>query len=420
MEGGGKLREGSNKQRGLNIVRCCCGDTLFFFPYPVVLFSPRRRPISQHDTAYIVCSLHVLPRSLRYAQGWTEKVSGKMMSKAVYQSMKKDGILTPVFGWFDFGSSFDVGRQVKLEWNKGKLKPHPKIELVTFSIADDELLPCPVSTKNCRYSGKYHGVWNVTDHRAIPTVYTMPHGYRADPRLFGYVNPADPASPFKPKKMAHDIEFEVYDRTGNVLGMKLRYQTNWQVKPTDVYYPNLWQPTANSTLVANSGEDGMFMPVSWSDITFRVSNKTFDAIAAIIQDIMASVVVYQFVLPVFSILVIGYASVTLYIRGQIEKDRARIIEETRATDAVRASVMQTGAANMYPAAAAASSGEVVIGDPADAKIIADAMTLEEEDHAATIRAKFWDTSDTDRHFFSQDDGNHRGTSTVVVNVAPAS
>ena len=26
------------------------------------------------------------------------------------------------------------------------------------------------------------------------------------------------------------------------LGMKVRYQNNFQVKPTDVFYPNMWQP----------------------------------------------------------------------------------------------------------------------------------------------------------------------------------
>jgi hypothetical protein len=42
---------------------------------------------------------------------------------------------------------------------------------------------------------------------------------------------------------------EVFELKGIVLGMHLRYQMNFNVKPTDVYYPKLWQPAVGlSTL----------------------------------------------------------------------------------------------------------------------------------------------------------------------------
>ena len=102
------------------------------------------------------------------------------------------------------------------------------------------------------------------------------------------------------------------------MGMKMRYQMNFQVKPTDVYYPNLWQPAANSTLVTDSGVDGVYLPVSWSDISFRASKSVFNDIAYVMTELQGTVILIQFVMPVFSILVMSYAGVVLYIRIRIE------------------------------------------------------------------------------------------------------
>jgi|AntAceMinimDraft_5_1070358.scaffolds.fasta_scaffold07472_4 hypothetical protein len=89
--------------------------------------------------------------------GWTEQVGGKKLSSAVYASVEDGDISAPVEAWFDLGSGLDMGRKVSLVWNKKKVKAHKDIELLTYVIAEDEFLPCPVSTKNCRYSGRYHG-----------------------------------------------------------------------------------------------------------------------------------------------------------------------------------------------------------------------------------------------------------------------
>ena len=102
------------------------------------------------------------------------------------------------------------------------------------------------------------------------------------------------------------------------MGMKMRYQMNFQVKPTDVYYPNLWQPAANSTLVTDSGVDGVYLPASWSDISFRASKSVFNDIAYVMTELQGTVILIQFVMPVFSILVMSYAGVVLYIRIRIE------------------------------------------------------------------------------------------------------
>lgn len=222
------------------------------------------------------------------SSGWTEQVGGKRITNAVYQDVKKAGVNLQVEAWFDVGSSLDMGRKVKLEWKpvNGKVKAHKGIDLYKFHLAEDELLPCPVSTKNCRYSTKYHGSWNVSDHRTIPTVMTMPHGHRADRRMFGFINATDPNSPFKPDPDAHDIGWEVFKLTGNVMGMQLRYQNNFQVKATDTFFPKLWQPAANSSL-ASDPADGLYVPIVWTDVSFRVGDDVFAGIDAIIKDLTA-------------------------------------------------------------------------------------------------------------------------------------
>ena len=223
----------------------------------------------------------------------------------------------------------------------------------------------------------------------------------------------------------------MYDKTGNVIGMKLRVQRNWQVKPTDVYYPSLWQPAANSSLASNGGEDGIYVPVTWIDVSFRAPRKTLEKINAKIQVITSLMVMFYFGIPFVCLVVGGFAAVRLYIRGKIAKDRARIVDEIRSAEADRSPVAKTGASminvnsNVLPnqftsPTSSAAARDVVVGDPA-------ADVSEEEYRAATIRSKFWDTSAAAaaEEGDAEDDAEtgagptDRVISTVIVNVAPA-
>ena len=142
----------------------------------------------------------------------------------------------------------------------------------------------------------------------------MPHGHRADPRLWGYVNLADPDSPFKPNATAHEMEWDVLRLSGNVMGARIRYQNNYQVKPTDVFYPNVWQPDAASDLDARGVDDGAYVPIAWTDVSFRVPDSKINDIAAIISEAKGLVALYVVALPGFSFLFIAYAGVVLYVR----------------------------------------------------------------------------------------------------------
>jgi len=81
--------------------------------------------------------------------------------------------------------------------------------------------------------------------------------------------------------------WEILKETGNVLGMTLRYQINFQIKPTDVYYPNLWQPT--EPLTNTSREDGMFQPITHLEVSWRVSKSIIAEVAATIASIIGRV-----------------------------------------------------------------------------------------------------------------------------------
>ena len=276
-----------------------------------------------------------------YAYGGGEnrqRVRGKMISRAVYPGVRDEGLETKTaIAWFDFGSSLDLGRSVRLEYAGAYDKPHEDVKLRTFALAREELEPCPIRADACAFSPTarapgYHGAWDVSEHRAIPTVVTMPHGHRADPRLFGYVDAADPASsPFAPNATAHEMEWDVFETTGNVLGMRLRYQNNFQVKPTDVFYPNLWQPGPGSALDGRDvPDDGIYLPIAWVDVSYRVPRSKILDIAGAVAEARGLFITYTLGLPASSLVFIVYACVNLHVRRKIAKGRERVEDQIRA------------------------------------------------------------------------------------------
>ena len=98
------------------------------------------------------------------------------------------------------------------------------------------------------------------------------------------------------------------------MGARIRYQNNYQVKPTDVFYPNVWQPDAASDLDARGVDDGAYVPIAWTDVSFRVPDSKINDIAAIISEAKGLVALYVVALPGFSFLFIAYAGVVLYVR----------------------------------------------------------------------------------------------------------
>ena len=270
--------------------------------------------------------------------GWNETVRGKHATRAVYPSIERDGLGGSATAWFDFGNSLDMGRAVDLEYAGRYHLPHESVKLHVFRVARDALLPCPTSTRACRFGSRFHGAWDVSEHRDIPTVTTMPHGHRADPRLWGYVNLADPDSPFKPNATAHEMEWDVLRLSGNVMGARIRYQNNYQVKPTDVFYPNVWQPDAASDLDARGVDDGAYVPIAWTDVSFRVPDSKINDIAAIISEAKGLVALYVVALPGFSFLFIAYAGVVLYVRRGVARGVKKIEDEHATRDAAKKDV----------------------------------------------------------------------------------
>ena len=193
-------------------------------------------------------------RGTRYAQerNHVRARFGKYAAR-VYSDVKNRGAKNEpeVSAWFDFGSSLDFGRAVRLEHEGSSWFAHEEVELHTFRVARETLTPCPVSLRNCAFHSNAHGAFNVSAHRSIPTIVTMPHGFDADPRLWGFLDTRAPANssanPFAPRAEKHQMEWDVFELSGDVLGMRLRYQNNFLVSPTDVFYPDLWTPPRRRT-----------------------------------------------------------------------------------------------------------------------------------------------------------------------------
>lgn len=264
----------------------------------------------------------------------TEAVRGKYAARAVYRSVKdKTAEGNPdVLAWFDFGSSLDFGRAVKLEFEGSTWFAHEEVELHKFRVSRDALLPCPVSTTNCVYNSDAYGGFNVTSHRSIPTVTTMPHGLDTDPRLWGFVDPLEPVNstrnPFKPDANKHQIEWDVFEMSGDVLGMRLRYQNNFLVSPTDIFYPNLWKPSSDSN--AFDASRGTYIPIAWCDVSWAAPQSAIDDIAAIIKEATGLTIVYMIGLPGASFIFVVYHSCALYIKRRVARGQKQVRDEINA------------------------------------------------------------------------------------------
>jgi len=263
-----------------------------------------------------------------------EPVSGKYAARAVYSDVKNRGAKNEpeVLAWFDFGSSLDFGRAVRLEHEGSSRFAHEEVELHTFRVARETLTPCPVSPQNCAFHSNAHGAFNVSAHRSIPTVVTMPHGFDADPRLWGFLDTRAPANssanPFAPRAEQHQMEWDVFELSGDVLGMRLRYQNNFLVSPTDVFYPDLWTPPAEAD--AFDGDEGVYLPIAWADVSWRAPQSAIDDIAAIIKEAKSLTIVYMIGLPGASFLFVAYHAFALYVKRRVARGQREARDELNA------------------------------------------------------------------------------------------
>lgn len=258
--------------------------------------------------------------------GRSIKITGKKVANAVYPEVKRKGLNAETVAWFDFGNSLDLARPVRLKYADEYEEVHSDVKFHKFQVHPDELIPCPTSRKNCDYNSRYHGAWDLTDHRMVPMTFTMPHGHRADPRMFGFINISDHACPFRPDAKAHEMEWDVLEQTGNVVGMKLRYQNNFEIKRTDVFYPNLWKPDPISPADISAREgtlrDGIYLPIAWVDISWRVPASKVADIARAIADVKGAILLYALGIPPICFLLISYSVIVLYIRRQIRRGKS--------------------------------------------------------------------------------------------------
>ena len=263
-----------------------------------------------------------------------EPVSGKYAARAVYPDVKACGAKgnPDVVAWFDFGSSLDLGRAVRLEFEGSSRFAHQDVELHTFRVSRETLTPCPVSLANCKFHSNAHGAFNVSSHRSIPTVVTMPHGFDADPRLWGFVDARAPANssanPFAPRAEKHQMEWDVFELSGDVLGMRLRYQNNFLVSPTDVFYPNLWTPPPESD--AFDREKGVYLPIAWAEVSWRAPQSAIEDIAAIIKEARSLTIVYMIGLPGASFLFVAYHALALYVKRRVARGQREARDELNA------------------------------------------------------------------------------------------
>jgi hypothetical protein len=160
----------------------------------------------------------------------------------------------------------------------------------------------------------------------------MPHGFDADPRLWGFLDTRAPANssanPFAPRAEQHQMEWDVFELSGDVLGMRLRYQNNFLVSPTDVFYPDLWTPPAEAD--AFDGDEGVYLPIAWADVSWRAPQSAIDDIAAIIKEAKSLTIVYMIGLPGASFLFVAYHAFALYVKRRVARGQREARDELNA------------------------------------------------------------------------------------------
>ena len=109
-----------------------------------------------------------------------------------------------------------------------------------------------------------------------------------------------------------------------------------------MFYPDLWTPPAEAD--AFDGDEGVYLPIAWADVSWRAPQSAIDDIAAIIKEAKSLTIVYMIGLPGASFLFVAYHAFALYVkrrvaRGQREArdERQRADSPTKRTRAARTS-----------------------------------------------------------------------------------
>jgi len=237
-----------------------------------------------------------------------ENVVGKTIASGQYHAIKTHGTSVDVVAWADFGMGLDLKRSLTLRHQQGKtVQKNSKVSVETYTVAHDEFLACPVNQTACGRNTQFHGTFNVTGFELIPSVFTLPHGHRADPRIFGgYVDPTSPSSPFAPNATVHDMEIMIYERSGNTVGMRVPIQQNFKIAPTDIFYSTLWSGA--------SSEDEVHVPISWTSLEYDMDEEFYTKIKDTIDFIEILFATWRYICPVLSCVLILLSGVTLYVR----------------------------------------------------------------------------------------------------------
>lgn len=252
--------------------------------------------------------------------GHVESVLGKDIATGQYHDIKKNGVSVDVKAWADFGMGLDLKRSLTLRHRPGRaVQKNDKVSVEIFGVAHEEFMSCPVNQTACGRNANFYGIFNVTGFELVPSVYTLPHGHRADPRLFGgYVDPTSSASPFSPNPAKHDIEFSIYEHTGNTFGMRVPIQQNFKIDRTDLFFTTLWSGAAMG--------DHFYVPISWTSLEYDVGDDVYDSIKDTVTHIELLVATWTYICPALCFMGILFSAVTLYVRRALNR---RLVDNDR-------------------------------------------------------------------------------------------
>lgn len=247
-----------------------------------------------------------------------ERVVGKEITAGQYHSIKTNGLSTDAVAWADFGGGLDLKRPLLLRHvPDGAVRKNDKVLVETYTIAHENFLSCPVNETSCGRNTKYHGTFNISGFNLLDSVYTLPHGHLADPRVFGgYAEAAD--SPFSPNATRHEAKWFIYPPTGNTFGMSVPIQQNFKIEPTDTFFATLWTGTA--------ADGGFYAPISWTVLSYDMPEDFYKSIRDTVNHIQLLVATWTYICPAICVMGILFSGVHLYIRRTLNR---RLMDQSR-------------------------------------------------------------------------------------------
>ncbi|KAK9862381.1 hypothetical protein WJX84_008204 [Apatococcus fuscideae] len=145
-----------------------------------------------------------------------------------------------------------------------------------WTLAMDAISPCNLSdwhsaaSSRCAFPDNIQGAWNQTQIYACPSILTLARFNRADPALA-----ASTGNNMSANNASHGWTYAMEMTTGYSISGAKTFQLSHEVKPTDIFYKNLW--------MSPESPKSMWFPSFWVRSRYEPSDHDARSLANILR-----------------------------------------------------------------------------------------------------------------------------------------